>query len=129
MYTHHRWHGRSFAKEWANSSAVAGCDRVAANGDTANKIGIHGLAVLCQHHDVPFYIAMPTTTLDRDTLQGKDIVIEERDPTEVRNVQGHPIAPVDIPVWNPSFDVTDAKYITGWVTEKEFGNYPSLLCR
>ena len=99
-------------------SAVAGCDRVAANGDTANKIGTYGLAVLCYHHDVPFYIAMPTTTLDRETSHGKDIVIEERDPTEVRNVQGHPIAPVDIPVWNPSFDVTDARFITGWVTEK-----------
>ena len=69
------------------------------------------------HHNVPFYIAMPTTTLDRETPTGNEIIIEERDPTEVRSVQGKAIAPYDIPVWNPSFDVTDAEYITAWVTE------------
>ena len=98
-------------------SAVAGCDRVAINGDTANKIGTYGMAVLCKHHNVPFYIAMPTTTLDRKTPTGDEIIIEERDPTEVRSVQGTPIAPNDIPVWNPSFDVTDSEFITAWVTE------------
>lgn len=98
-------------------SAVAGCDRVADNGDTANKIGTYGMAVLCKHHNVPFYIAMPTTTLDRETPTGNEIIIEERDPTEVRSVQGKAIAPHNIPVWNPSFDVTDAEYITAWVTE------------
>ena len=98
-------------------SAVAGCDRVAANGDTANKIGTYGMAVLCKHHNVPFYIAMPTTTLDRETPTGEEITIEERDPIEVRSVQGKPIAPLTIPVWNPSFDVTDSEFITAWVTE------------
>ena len=98
-------------------SAVAGCDRVADNGDTANKIGTYGMAVLCKHHNIPFYIAMPTTTLDRETPTGNEIIIEERDPTEVRSVQGKAIAPNNIPVWNPSFDVTDAEYITSWVTE------------
>lgn len=105
-------------------SAVAGCDRVALNGDTANKIGTYGMAVLCRHHNVPLYIAMPTTTLDRNTPTGKDIIIEERDPTEVRSVQGKPIAPNDIPVWNPSFDVTDAHLISAWVTERGIWTLP-----
>lgn len=98
-------------------AAVAGCDRVAANGDTANKIGTYQLAQLCHIHDVPFYIAMPTTTLDRECPSGSEIPIEERSPLEVRSVQGTPIAPNNIPVWNPSFDVTPAHLISGWVTE------------
>lgn len=98
-------------------AAVAGCDRVAANGDTANKIGTYQLAQLCRVHNVPFYIAMPTTTLDRECPSGTEIPIEERPPLEIRSVQGTPIAPHDIPVWNPSFDVTPAHLISGWVTE------------
>ena len=98
-------------------SAVAGCDRVANNGDTANKIGTYQLALLCKAHKVPFYIAMPTTTLDRHCPTGGQIPIEERPPKEIRSVQGHPVAPNDIPVWNPSFDVTPAHLIHGWVTE------------
>ena len=105
-------------------AAVAGCDRVANNGDTANKIGTYQLALLCQAHDVPFYIAMPTTTLDRDCPDGDAIPIEERPQTEVRSVQGHPIAPHDIPVWNPSFDVTPAELIHGWVTEQGVWTLP-----
>ena len=99
-------------------SAVAGCDRVANNGDTANKIGTYQLAQLCKTHNVPFYIAMPTTTLDRSCLTGEEIPIEERPPNEIRSIQGHPIAPHNITVWNPSFDVTPAHLIQGWVTEK-----------
>ena len=98
-------------------SAVAGCDRVANNGDTANKIGTYQLALLCKAHNVPFYIAMPTTTLDRQCPTGEQIPIEERPPEEIRSVQGHPVAPNHIPVWNPSFDVTPAHLIHGWVTE------------
>ena len=98
-------------------SAVAGCDRVANNGDTANKIGTYQLALLCKAHNVPFYIAMPTTTLDRHCPTGEQIPIEERPPEEIRSVQGHPVAPNHIPVWNPSFDVTPAHLIHGWVTE------------
>jgi len=105
-------------------SAVAGCDRVANNGDTANKIGTYQLALLCKAHDVPFYIAMPTTTLDRECPNGDAIPIEERPPTEIRSVQGHPIAPDEIPVWNPSFDVTPAELIRGWVTEQGVWNLP-----
>ena len=98
-------------------AAVAGCDRVAANGDTANKIGTYSLAVLCRHHGVPFYVAMPTSTLDMDCPDGASIPIEERSPEEVRSVQGIPVAPRGIGVWNPSFDVTPAALITAWITE------------
>ncbi len=98
-------------------SAVAGCDRVAINGDTANKIGTYGLAQLCRVHGIPLYIAMPTTTLDRHCSSGAEIPIELRSPNEVRTVHGVPIAPKDVPVWNPSFDVTPAYLISGWVTE------------
>lgn len=105
-------------------AAVAGCDRVANNGDTANKIGTYQLAVLCKEHNVPFYIAMPTTTLDRNCPNGSQIPIEERPPTEVRSVQGHPIAPHDINVWNPSFDVTPAHLIKAWVTEEGIWTLP-----
>ncbi|MEL6343835.1 MAG: S-methyl-5-thioribose-1-phosphate isomerase [Myxococcota bacterium] len=98
-------------------AAVAGCDRVAANGDTANKIGTYGLSVLCKHHDVPFYIAMPTSTLDRRCPDGSQIPIEERPADEVRKLAGVAIAPPDVGVWNPAFDVTPAALIAGWVTE------------
>ena len=104
--------------------AVAGCDRVAHNGDTANKIGTYQLAVLCKAHNVPLYIAMPTTTLDRNCSDGSKIPIEERPPAEIRSVQGLRIAPDNIPVWNPSFDVTPAEFISAWVTEKGVWHLP-----
>ena len=99
-------------------AVVAGCDRVAANGDTANKIGTYSLAVLARHHGVPFYVAMPTSTLDRRCPTGADIPIEERPADELRTLGGVSIAPPDVPVWNPAFDVTPANLITGWVTER-----------
>lgn len=99
------------------SAVVAGCDRVAANGDTANKIGTYTLAVLARHHGIPFYIAMPSTTLDRRCPTGADIPIEERPPNELRTLAGVAIAPEGVPVWNPAFDVTPAALITAWVTE------------
>ena len=105
-------------------AAVAGCDRVAANGDTANKIGTYQLAVLCKHHNVPFYIAMPTSTFDADCPNGNAIPIEERPSEEVRSLHGVQIAPNDIPVWNPSFDVTPAALIQGWVTEEGIWQLP-----
>lgn len=100
------------------SSVVVGCDRVAANGDVANKIGTLQTAVLAKHYGLPCYVAMPTSTLDRNTATGADIVIEERSPDEVRGVQGHLVAPSAVPVWNPAFDVTPAELVAGWVTEK-----------
>jgi methylthioribose-1-phosphate isomerase len=106
------------------SSAVAGCDRVANNGDTANKIGTYQLAVLCRAHGIPFYIAMPTTTLDRKCPDGSHIPIEERSADEVRNFHNVPIAPKDVNVWNPAFDVTPAHLITAWITEQGIWNLP-----
>lgn len=98
-------------------AAVVGCDRVAANGDTANKIGTYGLAVLCRHHAVPFYVAMPTSTLDLRCASGAQIPIEQRPGEEVTGFGGRQVAPHGIRTWNPSFDVTPAALITGWVTE------------
>jgi len=98
-------------------SVVVGCDRVAKNGDTANKIGTYSLAVLAAHHAVPFYVAMPTSTLDRTCIDGTDIPIEERPASEVRTIGDTWIAPREANVWNPAFDVTPAELIDGWVTE------------
>lgn len=96
---------------------IVGADRIAANGDTANKIGTYALAVLAQAHGVPFYVAAPTSTIDLKVAGGQEIPIEERSPQEVREVFGVPIAPPDVAVYNPAFDVTPAKYITGIITE------------
>jgi methylthioribose-1-phosphate isomerase len=97
---------------------VVGADRVAANGDTANKIGTYNLAVVAHENGVPFYVAAPTSTVDLNTPTGDDIEIEERDPEEVTNVGTFQITPDGTPVGNPAFDVTPAKYITAIITEK-----------
>lgn len=97
---------------------VVGCDRVAANGDTANKIGTYNLAVVAHENGVPFYVAAPTTTIDMATPTGDEIEIEERPAIEVTNVGTWQITPDDTPVGNPAFDVTPAKYITAIITEK-----------
>ncbi len=98
---------------------VVGADRVAANGDTANKIGTYNLAVVARENGVPFYVAAPTTTIDLSTPDGDAIPIEERPPEEVTLVLGQcQIAPDDAPAANPAFDVTPAKYITAIITEK-----------
>lgn len=96
---------------------VVGCDRVAANGDVANKIGTYHLAVAAAAHGVPFYVAAPTSTIDLATPSGDAIVIEERDAAEVTEVGTVAIAPPGTPVRNPAFDVTPAKYITAIITE------------
>ena len=95
-----------------------GADRIAANGDTANKIGTYNLAVLANYHRVPFYVAAPVSTFDLRLKTGKDIPIEERDGDEVRNVLGKLIAPRKVKVYNPAFDVTPARLITAIITEK-----------
>jgi methylthioribose-1-phosphate isomerase len=97
---------------------VVGADRIASNGDTANKIGTYGAAVLARVHGIPFYIAAPFSTIDLNTKSGKDIVIEERDAAEVTNIGRERITPEGIEVANPAFDVTPAKYITGIITER-----------
>lgn len=97
---------------------VVGADRVAANGDTANKIGTYNLAVVAHENGVPFYVAAPLSTIDLNTPTGDDIEIEERDASEVTNVGTWQITPEGTPVGNPAFDVTPAKYITAIITEK-----------
>ena len=104
--------------------AIVGADRIAANGDTANKIGTYQVAVLCQRHGIPFYVAAPTTTLDLTIASGSEIPIEERSPQEVRTVFGKKIAPIDVPVANPAFDVTPAELIAGIVTERGIARAP-----
>ncbi|MBI2218613.1 MAG: S-methyl-5-thioribose-1-phosphate isomerase [Candidatus Rokubacteria bacterium] len=97
---------------------VTGADRIAANGDTANKIGTYSLAVLARHHGVPFYVAAPLSTIDPSIATGAEIPIEERDGGEVRRVGGQQTAPDGSPVYNPAFDVTPASLITAIVTER-----------
>jgi methylthioribose-1-phosphate isomerase len=97
---------------------VTGADRIAANGDTANKIGTYALAVLARHHGVPFYIAAPFSTIDPTLASGGQIPIEERDALEVRRVGSHATAPESSPVFNPAFDVTPASLITAIITER-----------
>ena len=97
---------------------VVGADRVAANGDTANKIGTYNLAVVAHENGVPFYVAAPTTTIDLATPTGDEIEIEERPALEITTVGTWQITPDDTPVGNPAFDVTPAKYITAIISEK-----------
>ena len=97
---------------------VVGADRIATNGDTANKIGTYALAVLALAHEIPFYVAAPTTTIDLKISSGEEIPVEERDGSEVRMIAGVRLVPEEVDVYNPSFDVTPSKYITGIVTEK-----------
>lgn len=96
---------------------TVGADRVAANGDTANKIGTYNLALAARAHGVPFYVAAPTSTIDLATPTGEQIPIEERDPGEVTALGGQPLAPEGTPVFNPAFDVTPAEWITAIITE------------
>jgi methylthioribose-1-phosphate isomerase len=97
---------------------VTGADRIAANGDTANKIGTYALAVLARHHGVPFYVAAPFSTIDAALPSGDQIPIEERHGEEVRRVAGQPTAPESTPVYNPAFDVTPAPLIAAIITER-----------
>ena len=98
---------------------VVGADRIAANGDVANKIGTYSVAVLAKAHGIPFYVAAPISTIDLATANGDGIPIEERNPSEVTQVHGsRVIAPIGVSVWNPAFDVTPADLITGIITER-----------
>ena len=106
-------------KQGLIDAVVVGCDRMAANGDGANKIGTSGVAILAKEHGIPFYMYVPTSTIDLDTKTGADIVIEERDPAEIGSMwYEKPMVPAGVKAYNPAFDVTDAKYITAVVTEK-----------
>ena len=101
-----------------------GADRIASNGDTANKIGTYSLAVLAKYHDVPFYVAAPLSTVDFETESGADIPVEERSPDEVTRIKGVQFTIEDIDVTTPAFDVTPSKLIHGIITEKGVARYP-----
>jgi len=100
------------------SCVIVGADRIACNGDTANKIGTYQIAILAHYHRIPFYVAAPSSTFDLNIKSGKEIPIEERSPQEVREVFGKKIAPEDVEVYNPAFDATPSKFITAIITEK-----------
>src|SRR5438874_2157332 len=97
---------------------IVGADRIAANGDTANKIGTYSVAVLATFHNVPFYVAAPFSTIDMSLPDGSRIPIEERETVEMTHIEGIRISPEDVPVWNPAFDVTPNRLITGIITER-----------
>ena len=108
---------------------ITGTDRVAANGDVANKIGTHGIAILAKHFGIPFYVACPYSTIDMNTAEGKDIVIEERAPEEITHFALRRTAPEEIKVRNPAFDVTPNELVTGLITEKGIIRAPFKIGR
>jgi len=99
-------------------AVIVGTDRTASNGDVANKIGTYGVAILAKEHNIPFYVALPTSTIDMALTSGDQIPIEERDPREITHGFGKQTAPDGIDVYNPAFDVTPNKYVTAFITEK-----------
>jgi methylthioribose-1-phosphate isomerase len=108
-------------------AVIVGADRIAANGDTANKIGTYALAVVSKMHSVPFFVAAPLPTVDFDLANGKEIPIEERHPAEIYQVGETVICPPGVEFYNPAFDVTNAELITGIITEKGAVNPRELL--
>jgi len=99
------------------NKVIVGADRIAANGDTANKIGTYSVAVLCKHHSIPFYVAAPVNTFDHRIAVGEAIPIEQRDPVEVKTCFGKKTAPDEVQAYNPAFDVTPAELITAIITD------------
>jgi len=106
------------------SQVIVGADRIASNGDAANKIGTYGLSILAREHGVPFYIAAPLTSFDFNLTSGDDIPIEERDEAEIHTIGTSRIAPKGISFYNPAFDVTPAENITAIITEKGIARPP-----
>ena len=106
------------------SKVIVGADRIAANGDVANKIGTYSLAVLADRHKIPFYVAAPLSTIDRSIKSGEEIPIEERPSAEVTHIQEKPIAPLGVAVRNPAFDVTPNDLVSAIITEKGIAHPP-----
>ncbi len=107
-------------------AVVVGADRIAANGDVANKIGTYGVAVLAREHQIPFYVAAPLSTIDLGTPTGEEIPIEQRDITEVTHIKGQVLVPPDITVANPAFDTTPNRLVSAIITEKGVAQAPYL---
>jgi methylthioribose-1-phosphate isomerase len=111
-------------KQGKVNAIVVGADRIAANGDVANKIGTYTVAVLAKEHGIPFYVAAPLSTVDFETAEGSGIPIEQRDSKEVTHIAGKQMVPDGVGIENPAFDVTPAKYVTAIVTEKGIARAP-----
>ncbi len=105
-------------KQGKISAVITGADRIASNGDTANKIGTYSLSILAAKHGIPFYIAAPSSTFDLNIKSGAEIPIEERPADEIRYFGNRQIAPDGVEVYNPAFDVTEAQNIAAIITEK-----------
>lgn len=105
-------------------AVIVGADRIAANGDVANKIGTYTVAVLAKEHGIPFYVAAPISTVDLETFDGSKIPIEQRSATEITHFAGKPVTPEGVSIENPAFDVTPAKYVTAIVTERGIARAP-----
>jgi methylthioribose-1-phosphate isomerase len=105
-------------REGRVAAAIVGADRIAANGDAANKIGTYSVALLCEAHGLPFYVAAPTTTFDLSLDSGEAIPIEERAAEEITKPGGVAFAPEGVDVYNPAFDVTPARLIAGIITDR-----------
>jgi methylthioribose-1-phosphate isomerase len=109
------------------SAVIVGADRIARNGDVANKIGTYPLSILARHHKIPFYVAAPVSTIDFNTQTGDDIEIEERSVKEVTFIKGQSIAPRGTIARHPGFDVTPAKFITAIITERGIFKSQNIL--
>src|SRR5690554_5132523 len=103
---------------------IVGADRITLNGDTANKIGTYNLAITAAYHNIPFYVAAPSTTIDKKTISGEDIKIEFRSKNELTSINGQQVAPINYEAYSPAFDVTPAHLITGIITEKDVYSFP-----
>lgn len=106
-----------FMGQGAIQKVIVGADRIAANGDVANKIGTYGVAIIAREHGIPVYVAAPTSTVDLSLATGREIPIEMRDPSEVTSFRGQPVAPTGMHALHPAFDVTPAKYVSAIITE------------
>jgi methylthioribose-1-phosphate isomerase len=108
----------TFMRQGLVDAVIVGADRIAANGDVANKIGTYPVAVLAREHDIPFYVAAPLSTLDLNTPDGSHIPIEQRDPAEVTHIGGVRVVPDGVSVFNPAFDVTPHSFVTAIITDR-----------
>ena len=111
-------------KQGKIGAVVVGADRIAANGDVANKIGTYTVAVLAKEHGIPFYVAAPISTVDLETPDGSKIPIEQRNAREVTHIAGKQMVPDGVEVENPAFDVTPAKYVAAIITERGVAKAP-----
>jgi methylthioribose-1-phosphate isomerase len=114
----------SFMRQGLIDAVIVGADRIAANGDVANKIGTYPVAVLAKQHDIPFYVAAPFSTLDLKIPDGSHIPIEQRDPTEVTHIGGVRVVPDGVSVFNPAFDVTPHHFVTAIITDRGVAEAP-----